>query len=34
MAPDTTRRPFGVSRALWLAGVLWLIGLIMTLAFA
>ena len=27
------RRPFGVSRGLWLVGMLWLVGLIMTLAW-
>ena len=28
-----TRRPLGVSRALWLGGALWLVGLITTLAW-
>ena len=28
-----TRRPFGVSRALWLLGALWAVGLITTLAW-
>jgi hypothetical protein len=33
MTPDMARRPFGVSRALWLLGVVWSVGLIITVAW-